>query len=555
MNYNSKYKKIIGIILIIVVICLVLTGIILNKMIKESNSNVKENWFFEEALRTGQPVMLNDAFIISNDDGMLKFIYDYKAYEVKGNLAETHFGVANIMIEGKEITKVSIKPDSIVDVLSSYTENTIALKNIGEMPRTESTPVYKVIDNQVSQVEWNEFMIGVSNIRCILEEGMVSAILIEEEVVPNDVRVVIKNGDSIFYPELFIKRISDGVIVNVAATMTANGINSYNITDEQGLILCDCNGQILHDMYEGSFRVVLTENGMVLVNEVPMETYVKYVLPSEMQTNFGPEALKAQAVCARTYAYSQMKNQSYAMYGANLDDTTAFQVYNSFGRYPQTDAAVDETVGEVICCNGKLITCYYYSTSPGVTNDMSSWENESPEYISSKGMDDLNGLDLQVAENFSSYMRSDKYSYDKGSQFYRWKAILDISNEKETDYGPLEEIHILERNQAGYVTSLKLVYEKETIVLKNENAIRTILGKYLQEIILQDESVRTNFTMVPSACFEIVEQSDGKVMLRGGGFGHGIGMSQYGAKGMAEEGFGYKDIINYYYSNVVVKAL
>ena len=555
MNYNPKYKKIVGVILIVVVICLLLTGIIINKLIKETNNRIEQNWFFAESVRTGQPVVLTDAFILSNDEGVLRFIYDYTTYEVEGKLAESYFGVANILVEGADITKVSIKPDSVEDVLKSYTENTISLEAVGELPRKEMTPVYKVIDNQVSQVEWNEFIVGVSNIRCVMEEGTVSAILIEKEVVPNDVRVVIKNGADIFYPELYVKRLSDGSILNVAATMTANGVSSMDINDEQGLVICNSNGQAIENAYEGSFRVVATENGLVLVNEVAMETYVKYVLPSEMQLNFGHEALKAQAVCARTYAYSQMRNQSYARYGANLDDTTAFQVYNNNGRYTETDAAVEETAGEVISCNGKLITCYYYSTSPGVTNDMSSWENTNPAYIHMQGKEYANDLDLSNAEDFSNYMRSQVACFDSSSPMYRWKAILDLDDVKEEAYGTLESIQILERNAAGYVTGLELVYEEETVLLKNENTIRTVLGKYLQETVLNNESVRTNFTMIPSACFEVVEQSDGKVVLRGGGFGHGIGMSQYGAKGMAEAGYKYKDIIGYYYNNVVVKAL
>lgn len=555
MNFNPKYKKIISVILIIVAICVLLTGIILNKMIRETNNRIEENWFFSESIRTGQPVVLTDAFILSNENGVLQFIYDYKTYEVKGNLEENFFGVANILVDGKDISKVSIKPDSQESILVAYSENTINLENVGDIPRKENTPVYKVIDNQVSQVEWNEFIVGVSNIRCIMEEGTVAAILIEKEVVPSDVRVLIKNGENIFYPELYIKRLSDEVVINVGATMTANGVESYDIKDTKGLVICDSKGNPKHNAYEGDFRVALTEEGMVLINELPMETYLKYVLPSEMQTNFAHEALKAQAVCARTYAYSHMKNQSYARYGANLDDTTAFQVYNSFGRYPQTDAAVEETMGEVISCNGELISCYYYSTSPGVTNDMTSWENENPEYIAVQGTNVLNGRDLQVADDFSAYMREDISSFDKASQFYRWKAVLDIEDEEESEYGQLKEIHVLERNKAGFVTCLELKYEKETITIKNENNIRKTLGKYLDEIILQDESVRTNMSMLPSACFEVVEQNDEEIVLRGGGFGHGIGMSQYGAKGMAEAGYSYKDIINYYYSNVVIKQM
>ena len=555
MNFEPKYKRIISIILIVVAISLLFTGIIVSKLVKKANARIEEHWFFAESVRTGQPVVLTDAYILSNENNVLKFVYDYTTYEVEGNLEEPYMGVANILIEGTDITKISIKPYYVEDTLASYTENTIGLQSTGNIPRNTSTPVYKIMDNQVSQVEWNEFIVGVSNIRCIMEEGCVSAILIEDEVVPSDIRVVIKNGDSIYYPEIYVQKVSDGTIVNVAATMAANGTKTYDITDYQGLILCDASGQAKHNTYEGSFRIIQTEQGMVLVNVVPMETYVKYVLPSEMVTNFAHEALKAQAVCARTYAYAQMKNQSYAMYGANLDDSTAFQAYNNIGRYPETDSAVDETAGEVILCNGKLISCYYHSTSPGVTNDMSSWENTNPDYIHVQGKQLVNGLDLSNEVDFSNYMRSEIACFDAAAPLYRWKAILNLSEVKEEEYGRLKTIHVKERNESGYVTNLELVYEKDTISLKNENPIRSVLGKYLQETILNNESIRTDFTMIPSACFEVIEQSDGTAVLRGGGFGHGIGMSQYGAKGMAEAGYGYKDIIGYYYTNVIIKAL
>lgn len=555
MNFDPKYKKITCIILIIVVICLILTGIIVGKTVKQTEGEVSQYWFFEKSLEIGQPVSLNDAFVVSDGSGKISFLYDYTAYEVDGDLEEAFVGVANILVDGDKISKVSIKPDMIEETLCSYTENSISLENIGEMSRNGSLPIYQVIDGQVRQVEWSELVLGVSNISCILENGCVSAILVKDEVVPTDIRVLIKNGSSIFYPELYIQRVSDCVIVNVAATMTANNITSLDLSDEQGLVLCNSSGQATGSAYEGSFRVFKTESGFVLVNEVPMETYVKYVIPSEMSIDFGHEALKAQAVCARTFAYSQMNNQSYAMYGANLDDSTAFQVYHKSNRYAETDAAVDETSGEVISCNGELITCYYYSTSPGVTNDMSSWENINPDYLAIKGTEQLNSLDLSNNTDFTTFMRDAYETYDSASPFYRWKAVLNIEDVQESEHGALQSINVVERNAAGYVTNLELAYENATVNLKNENTIRNILGLYLQETILNNEAVKSNFTMIPSACFEVVEQTDGKIVLRGGGFGHGIGMSQYGAKAMAEAGYGYKDIIGYYYSNVVVKSI
>ena len=101
----------------------------------------------------------------------------------------------------------------------------------------------------------------------------------------------------------------------------------------------------------------------------------------------------------------------------------------------------------------------------------------------------------------------------------------------------------------------ELVYDKKTEILKKENEIRTVLGNYLQEVILQNEQVRTDLTRLPSACFEVLVNTDGQIVLRGGGNGHGIGMSQYGARGMAEKGYSYKEILDYYYENIIIKKL
>ena len=109
MNFNPKYKKIVSIVLIIVAVCLLLTGIILNKMIRETNNRIEQNWFFAESVRTGQPVVLLDAFILSNEEGVLKFIYDYQTYEVEGKLEEAYFTM-----------KLSVKSSSTRSLLRRF---------------------------------------------------------------------------------------------------------------------------------------------------------------------------------------------------------------------------------------------------------------------------------------------------------------------------------------------------------------------------------------------------------------------------------------------------
>ena len=323
----------------------------------------------------------------------------------------------------------------------------------------------------------------------------------------------------------------------------------------QEIVVCDSNGKAVEEMFEGKLHFYFEPQGLVIVNELAIETYLKYVLPSEMPRNFGSEALKAQAVCARTYAFVHMNNQSYAKYGANMDDTTNFQAYHNTHRTEQTDAAVDATIGEVVTCNGELISCYYYSTSPGVTNDITSWGGDQRDYSACAGLEFTNGLDLTKEEDFSRFIKTQQMSYDAISNYYRWKAVLDISVVKDKEKGAMTAISVIKRNEAGYVTELEVTYENTTEILRKENEIRKILGKYLQEVILQNEQVKTNISMLPSACFEVLTNSDGQIVLRGGGNGHGIGMSQYGARGMAEKGYNYKEILDYYYKNIVVKKL
>lgn len=546
MKEKWRYKKLFYLMLMIVVFSLGITAIIFSGMIGETDASEEKYWFFEESLQTGKTVELQNVYVYGNADNKIEFLYDNINYTISGQLQQSFLGVADIVVDGDKIAKVRIKPETTTGVLHSYNDNAIAVmcetvdtstgidgseseavNCIEELMRNASLPIYKIEDEKIVQANWNHMIVGTSIIRCIMEKGEVCAVVIEESL-PTDIRVVIKNDSSIFYSELYVKKLSEGALVNVVSVMSEQGLEVLDLYDEKGLVLCDKDGKALGEAYEGSFHIIKTTNGLVLVNQLPIETYVKYVLPSEMPKSFHEEALKAQAVCARTFAYAQMSNQSYAKYGANLDDSTSFQVYHATGRFEETDVAVDETEGEIITCNGELITCYYFSTSAGITNDMTVWGSKTPEYI-------------RMCE-----------SQDTESPFYRWKAYLDISSAPEEN-GVLKSVEIISTNSAGYVTEVKLIYDEETVVLSNENDIRKALGVYLQETVLNDGKIRTDLSMIPSANFTVLESTDTQIVLEGGGFGHGIGMSQYGANQMAHANFGYKAIIEHYYNNVVVK--
>lgn len=549
MKENWKYKKLFYVMLGIVIISLALTAIVLSGFFKDVDTEEAKYWFFEESLQTGKNVQLENAYVYTGENGQLVFLYDNITYAIEGYLEEDYTGVADVVVSGDKIEKVCTKTNSTSGVLQSYDNDSLEIvceitdvnaetgngikedgTNIEELLKNPSVTLYKLEEDKVVQADWNQVIVGTSKIRCILENGHVCAIIIEESL-PSDIRVVIKNGSTIFYEQLFIKKQSDGSLIDVNTLMSEEKIKVLEINDSNGLIICDSNGKEKGIAYEGNFRIISTENGFVLVNQLPIETYVKYVLPSEMPTSFQDEALKAQAVCARTFAHTHMNNQSYAMYGANLDDSTSFQVYHNTGRFEKTDAAVDATKGEIIACNGNLIECYYFSTSAGMTNDMSVWGSDTPEHIA-------------IRE-----------SQDTESPFYKWKAYLDISGVQESNYGVLKSIEVVKTNISGYVTELKMTYEKENVTITKENDIRRVLGIYLQETVLNNGKVRTDLSMIPSANFKVLDVKDGQIILEGGGFGHGIGMSQYGANQMAASGFGYKAIIEHYFKNIVVKSI
>lgn len=501
-----KGKRLIFIMIAVVIICLIFTWIILKSFASEASAKAQQYWFFQESIKTGQPITLENAFLVSNSNGQLVFVHENEIYQVEGKLEESVFGITDIVVKGDDIVKVYQKPDSIEGILESYTEDSVFLstennKDIKEIVRNDNVPVYRVDGSTVKQEDWNSFMVGISNIKCVIEEGTVCAILIEEDVLPSDIRVIVKNGNGIFYDELYVKKASDDLVIQVD--------DSCEITDSKGLYICNSTGTVLGDKYEGSFKIINSNEGFVLVNELPIETYLKYVVPSEMPVSFGEEALKCQAVCARTFAYSQMYNQSYAMYGANLDDSTSFQVYHNTGRNDASDAAVDATVGEVISRNGELITAYYYSSNPN----------------------------------------------DSNSPFCQWTAYLDEKYTSDSENGVLKNIKVLSTNEDGYATEVEFVYENATKIVKNEYYIRKEIGIFMEELVLNNESVRTDLTILPSAYFTVTKTNTDEIIIKGGGFGHGLGMSQYGAKALAEKGYSYKDIIKYYYDDVVIKSL
>lgn len=123
-------------------------------------------------------------------------------------------------------------------------------------------------------------------------------------------------------------------------------------------------------VFEGSLTILRRKEGFLLINELPLESYIRKVIPSEMPSSYPLEALKAQAVCARTYAVKQMENHRMEEdIPADVDDSVSYQVYNSQPENDRSRQAAEETKGLVMAKDGELVDALYYSTSCGLRLD------------------------------------------------------------------------------------------------------------------------------------------------------------------------------------------
>ena len=301
--------------------------------------------------------------------------------------------------------------------------------------------------------------------------------------------------------------------------------------------------------YKGIFYIYKENSGLVLVNQIGMEDYVAAVISSEIGEESPKEALKAQAVCARTYI---MKSQGkkYKKYNAKGDDSVSYQVYNKNVPGENSIKAANETKGTVMKYKGKLINAYYFSTSWGYTTDYRIWGKKKQKYLKETNL-------TTITENISD---------EKKLPFYRWTTYLTTKQIENSIYknmavnvGTINRMEINKRGAGGIVAQMTIYGDKRQISIVNQNQIRKILSSYYSTIKLSDKTKRTKLSMLPSAFISIKSvyknnKLDG-IKIYGGGFGHGSGMSQSAACQMAKKGKGYKEILATFYNDVEITSL
>ncbi|MCD8248900.1 MAG: SpoIID/LytB domain-containing protein [Lachnospiraceae bacterium] len=365
------------------------------------------------------------------------------------------------------------------------------------------------------------------------------------------------------------------------------------------LLLSD-NGSIYHESkeldreYPGTLTCYEESAGWVIVNEVPLEEYLRLVVLSEMPSGWAAEALKAQAVCARTYAVWQMQEYAYPEYEAHVDDSTSYQVYGSVDSQETTNAAVEATAGQILLYGDNPVKAYYFATSCGVTTDENIWEDGDSSltpYIAGINVGESEHIpDLTDEETFTEFIRSKRAGdLEISEPWYRWNAyvsleqiqknvekwirIRSLKSEKGIllkdgdDYvptaresiGEIRRAEISGRNTGGAALELLIEGTEGTLKVQYEYNIRLMLGVPGGAVHKNDGTDVAGGDLLPSGYFVLEDvYEDGKLsgyQIYGGGYGHGAGMSQNGARLLAEQGAGYEEILNYFYTDVRLAIL
>lgn len=255
----------------------------------------------------------------------------------------------------------------------------------------------------------------------------------------------------------------------------------------------------------------------------------------------------------------------YKNYGAHVDDSTKYQVYNNVATSASTDTAVNETYGKLITYEGKVAEIYYFSTSCGHTTDGTIWGASQSDYPYLRGIAVKEGggtMDLTDEETFSQFIKSCPDGYESEFGMYRWTAKItgEQIQKKVTGIGTIVDLTMKERSIGGIG---KVLWVKGTAGSKEiigEGQIRAILGNTDTEIRQQNGNILTGWDSLPSA-FISIEKEEGEseedvcFTIYGGGYGHGVGMSQNGAQAMAKAGKSYKQILELFYDGTEVAEI
>lgn len=339
-------------------------------------------------------------------------------------------------------------------------------------------------------------------------------------------------------------------------------VQSLKITTNNNLIKVQEGENNPLRLYSGNLNIQPNAYGdYTLVNNVLLESYLRGVVPYEIGPNAPRNAVEAQSIIARTYALRNTRRFLADDY--QLCASTHCQVYYGLmGVNPISDKAIASTRGLVLTYNNELVDALYSSTSGGVTANFSdNWNGEERPYLKSRldspsQLWDLSKNSLSSEANFKRFISLKKGFNETGTPVFRWNRKSDLEDLTEdlqkylektkhplAKFTTIKQMDIVKRSPSGRILKFK---------------IETDLGI----VILEKTEVRSAFGPPRSTFFYIepIFDQNEKLKLKGyafigGGFGHGVGLSQFGSYNLAKLGWSAKKILEFYYPNTKIEPL
>ena len=557
---------------------------------------------------------LFNVWIVDNTEEEIVYFYkNYKVTTTKHEMLEVsdREQVANLEFVLGDLQNLVIKTEKITGKVLKISSEEVEIEGVGIYALSENIQYYRLYD-RLENVGRSEVRLGYAFTDFVLEDGQIQAALLVKDEKMENIRVLIKNSnfDGYYHEKIEGTANVDMELIYGQESFEIAAGESFSIYPDSEYFVSSriylkpkalTGRTVFHNIernnggqgYYGIFELEKREEGILLINEVLLEEYLYAVVPSEMPGYYPLEALKAQAISARTYAYNKMIHVGLSSYGANLDDSATYQVYNNIKENPNTTAAVKETRGELLYAEDGLAGTYYYSTSCGFGTDAAIWNannvNTLP-YLQAKemtaGASSYTSEELQTEEGFESFIRKiNKSHFEAEESWYRWtyeheniekiaeKLVSRLENYPNYVYTSgdgitwghepiaegfvINDIQVKRRGAGGTIEELLITTDKGYFLVKNEYHVRAVVTDGEAKANLQNDNTYACGNLLPSAFFMIkTDKADGKITgitLIGGGFGHGVGMSQNGAKNLADLGYNAKDILEFYYEGCEVR--